>query len=581
MPDISNRKKKYTIISVFVVLAAYMVVSTHYGTKVLSAVRAYIAAEGQWTKAQKQATHLLLQYSINQQEEYYKEFQNKLSLQRGFEKARKTLLSENPNYDIARKGFQTANIHSKDINLLIWMTENFHTMPAMQKSINIWRQGDKYIAKLDSLGKQLHQDIQKNRLDREARNKYLLKITNLDQKLTELETSFSATMAKLARWIRDLIFWSIIGSGVIFLLVGYFITQRLFRDISDLNRQLAESESKFKKVLEYSRDVIYQLDFDSGDYQYMSPYVEKMLGYPPEMFLEGGRQFILDRIHPKDLERLEQELEEMSGKGVESHFASETEFRIKTKNGRYIWVNNQRSLVRDENGEAVAIVGSVRDISERKKHEVEIKKSLREKQTLLEEIHHRVKNNLAVISSLLELQKQDSNESTREALEDTQSRIQSIARIHEKLYQTDTFSDIDIQQYLEEFIEIVAQTFNSSQKNITIIKEIQSFNLDIIKALPLGLIMNELLNNAFKHGFSDRQKGKIKVTMKEEAGRCLFSVADTGTPLPGEFSLEDSRTLGMTLVRTLTNQLEGEINISQNRWKKFEITFPLSSKSGE
>lgn len=544
----------------------------------MSGVRAYIIAEGQWTKAQKQATRLLIQYSINKQPEYYERAQDLLDIPRALTRARKTLLSENKDITVAKKGFEKAHLDPEDIDAALWIMSNFHELQGLQKAIQIWKKGDQYISKLDSLGRELHQAIQQNQLDTQSRNNFIAQITSVDRALTVREKSFTATLGELSRWMHSFIFWAIISTGMVILIVGYFITNKLFTDISNLNRQLAESETKFKKVLDHSRDVIYQLDFETSKYEYMSPFVEEMLGWPPEAFIEGGRKFVLNRIHPDDLERMEREVEEMAGKNVGDHFAGETEFRIKTKSGDYIWVNNQRSLVYNENGEAVAIVGSVRDISERKKYEVQIERSLQEKQTLLAEIHHRVKNNLAVISSLLELQKKDSNEEAIEVLENTQARIQSIALIHEKLYQTDTFSDINIQEYLDEFIEMVAKTFKTPRKNIRITKELQSFNLDIIKALPLGLIINELLNNAFKHGFADIGEGEIRIRLTEEEGAGKFMVADSGRPLPQDFSLETSQSLGMTLVKTLTKQLDGDIKITQNGWTKFEITFPLSEK---
>lgn len=576
---ISKNKSRIAIVLVFVVLALFMIIAGHFGTKTLSSVRAYIAAEGQWTKAQKEAANLLIEYSLNQEADYYQRFQDKLELHRGFKQARKTLTSDSPDTELAYQGFQTGPVHPKDIELLIWLTINFHEFNLFNEAIDIWERGDQGIAELDSLGRVLHNAIENDQISVESRHQFIERITALDRRLTDLESAFSARMGEMARWIRGLIFWGITVAGIILLIVGYLITHSFFRKINDLNRQLSESESKFKKVLEHSRDVIYQLDFESESYEYMSPYVEKMMGFPPEVFLEEGRQFVLDRIHPDDLKRLRKELKEMKGDGVDDHFANETEFRIKTKDDTYIWVNNQRSLVKNENGEPVAIVGSVRDISERKKHEVETKKSLKEKQTLLEEIHHRVKNNLAVISSLLELQKNETEESVREVFDDTQARIQSIAMIHEKLYQTETLSEVNIREYIEDFAAMISQTFNSGQKNVTIKKNIQNFSLDITKAVPLGLIFNELLNNAFKHGFSDKKEGEIRIFLKEQNDSILFSLADNGNALPDDFSLDGSGSLGMTLVKTLTKQLQGKIDIEQNEWTEFEIVFPISERA--
>ncbi|NGP88404.1 PAS domain-containing sensor histidine kinase [Fodinibius halophilus] len=573
--SISNNRSRIAIILVFVVLALFMMVGSYYGIKTLSSVRAYIAGEGQWTKAQKEAVSSLLEYSIHKEPSYYKKFQDKLELHQGFEKARKTLMSDNPHLDVAYRGFQQGVGQDKDIDLLIWVTQNFKDLDLLQKAIGIWAKGDTHIEKLEKLGVQLHTAIKKGELGVEKREQIVAEVSSIDRRLTELEGQFSHTMGELASWVRTLIFWTITIVGITLLLIGYLVVNSFFREINNLNDKLSKSESKFKKVLQHSRDVVYQLDIQSGQYKYISPYVEEMLGYSTDVFLKKGRSFVLDHVHPKDIKKMKQEIMDMEKDGHSEYFADETEFRIKTHEGDYIWVNNQRALVTDDCGEPVGVVGSVRDISERKKNEVEIEQSLKEKQTLLEEIHHRVKNNLAVISSLLELQKHESSESLVSVFEDTQSRIRSIAMIHEKLYQNETLSAINIQEYIEDFTGMVSDAFNSQQKNIAITKEVKSFDLDITKAVPLGLILNELLNNAFKHGFKELKEGEIVVSLDETDGIVHFSVADNGNKLPNDFSLQESSSLGMTLVKTLTQQLEGEIDISQNGWTKFGISFQV------
>ncbi|MEL7832564.1 sensor histidine kinase [Fodinibius sp. Rm-B-1B1-1] len=572
-----NTKKTNTaIIIIFVVIAAFTFVAGHYGTKTTSAVRAYVTGEGQWTKAQKEATHQLILYSIHQDTSYYNNFREKLKLHHSFTEARKTLLSENPDIFRATQKFKTSDLHSDDIDLIIWLTRNFKEFSHFKKALAIWEEGDKYIAKLDSLGYQVHQTIQAEEMNQSKQLQYLTKVSSLDNTLTDLETRFSSVMGATARWIQTTVFWMIITVGAILIIIGYLLTRRFFNQINQLNRQLYESETKFKKVLRYSRDVIYQLNFDTADYEYMSPYVEKMLGYTVEEILGRGKEFILDLIHPDDLERLNREVKQMEGEQLEEQFTQTTEFRIKRKDGHYIWVNNQRSLVKDEEGNPIAIVGSVRDISDRKNHEVEIQQALKEKKTLLVEIHHRVKNNLAVISSLLELQKQESGEAVETVLEKTQTRIQSIAKIHEKLYQTKDLSNINIDEYIDEFTSVIFDAYNISERDIIIHKRLDSFKIDIIKAVPLALIYNELLNNAFKHGFDNQEEGKISINLTKGENQATLTVTNDGNTLPDNFSLDEDQSLGMTLVLTLTQQLEGDINYSQNGHTAFEITFPIN-----
>ncbi|MBN2732240.1 MAG: PAS domain-containing protein [Balneolaceae bacterium] len=575
--QLRSRRGNIAIILVFVVLALFMIIATHYGTKTLSAVRAYVGAEGQWTKAQKEATILLIQYSATRQPELYQQFQKELGLHKAFKRARQTLISDHPDYELAFKGFQTADIHPGDTDLLIWLGQFHKDISYLQQAFDIWKQGDQKITELDSLGHALHQAIEEDLLDSDTRNQFIRDISTLDTQLTKLESSFSATMTDGARWIRTVLFWSIVTLGVIIIITGYFITRSYFKNINNLNKELKENEDKFKKVLQNSRDLVYQLNFETGEYEYVSPAVKSILGYSPDQLIDEGPNFILDRIHPEDLKRIDQEVEEMKGKGVKDHFAGETEYRIKKADGDYIWISNQRSLVEDDRGNPKALVGSVRNISDRKQHEMDTHKSLKEKQTLLEEIHHRVKNNLAVVSSLLELQKNESSDEVRPILQDTQSRIHSIAMIHEKLYQTKTLSDIDMREYIEDFTKMIARSFGSDQKDITITQQIQPFTLEITKAVPVGLILNELLNNAFKHGFANARNGVIRITLTKENGRGTLRVADNGQGLPDDFSLDNQQSLGMTLIQTLTKQLEGEFEILPgDKWTIFQVKFPVT-----
>ncbi|MDZ7689632.1 MAG: hypothetical protein U5K69_00435 [Balneolaceae bacterium] len=210
-----NKRGNIAIISVFVVLALFIFVATHYGTKTLSAVRAYVGAEGQWTKAQKEATSLLIRYTVKEQPQFYKQFHKELELHKAFKTTRQTLVSDNPDYDLAFKGFQTADIHPDDINLLIWLAKFHEDISYLQQAFDIWKKGNQKIAELDSLGRVIHQTIQEDRFDSDTRNLFIRDISTIDARLTELESSFSATMADGARWIRTVLFWSIIGLGII------------------------------------------------------------------------------------------------------------------------------------------------------------------------------------------------------------------------------------------------------------------------------------------------------------------------------------------------------------------------------
>lgn len=201
------------------------------------------------------------------------------------------------------------------------------------------------------------------------------------------------------------------------------------------------------------------------------------------------------------------------------------------------------------------------DVTDRKKKEHIIEASLIEKEVLLKEIHHRVKNNMAVISGLLELQSMNSDdEELNKLLKESQLRIHSMAMIHEKLYQTETFSDVEFGDYVQELVQTITDTIDTSTKEIEVTYDLGSVRLNINQAIPAALILNEVIVNSFKHAFEDRQSGKIEIKVFREGENIVLNVLDDGIGLPEDFNMEESQSLGTTLIHTLSTQLRGELD---------------------
>ncbi len=227
-------------------------------------------------------------------------------------------------------------------------------------------------------------------------------------------------------------------------------------------------------------------------------------------------------------------------------------------------------------GQVEAVYGIYRDITERKRAEEKIKNSLKEKEVMLYEIHHRVKNNMQIILSLLRLQSRTvEDEQTREMFQESQNRIRSMALIHEKLYQSGDLSKIDIADYIRGLATHLISVYRAERAAIGLSVDIKDVYLDINMAIPLGLIVNELVTNAMKHGFKKRAKGNILIGMKKGAkGKFELSVADTGEGLPVEFDIHKTESFGMQLVTDLVKQLEGSIELNRkDAGSEFVIRF--------
>ncbi|MDJ1180141.1 PAS domain S-box protein [Roseofilum sp. BLCC_M91] len=216
-----------------------------------------------------------------------------------------------------------------------------------------------------------------------------------------------------------------------------------------------------------------------------------------------------------------------------------------------------------------------RDISDRKQAESRLVTSLQEKEILLKEIHHRVKNNLLVVSNLLEFQADYvSNPSLIKVLEDSRSRIYSMALIHEKLYRSMTLDTINFGEYLEDLVHNLFESYNLENNRVTFDLDIEPVLLNIETAHPCGLIVNELLSNTLKHAFPEGRKGKVKIILhQQENDRIVVKVADNGIGFPENLDFRHVDSLGMELVCTLTEQLEGEITLIRDHGTTFELRF--------
>lgn len=203
------------------------------------------------------------------------------------------------------------------------------------------------------------------------------------------------------------------------------------------------------------------------------------------------------------------------------------------------------------------------------------KRADKEKEALLKEIHHRVKNNLMVISSLLNLQSGTlTDDKTKSAVRESQSRVKSMALIHQLLYQSEMFTRIDFPMYLEQLMSSLQSAYCKPGMNIKYRIQADDIKLDIDTAIPLGLITNELATNAYKYAFADSREGIIELQLRKVTeSHCKLSISDNGVGLPYDFDLENSNTLGLKLVKILTKQLKAKINYEISGGTEFQITF--------
>ncbi len=230
-----------------------------------------------------------------------------------------------------------------------------------------------------------------------------------------------------------------------------------------------------------------------------------------------------------------------------------------------------------ETDDGTMLLTSIVDLTDRKQREDLVQAALTEKDILLREIHHRVKNNLQIIYSLLDLQSaRISDPAVIAMLQDSQNRIQSMALIHQTLYGSNDFVNVDFAQFLRTLIPILTGSYARERERIAVRLDLQRVPLPIDVAVPCGLVMNELITNALRHGFGDEDSGEIQIVLNHRTdNQVVLSVADNGSGLPDDVDIDTTATLGLRLVRLLADQVGGSLVIDRARPTRFTLAFPL------
>jgi len=336
---------------------------------------------------------------------------------------------------------------------------------------------------------------------------------------------------------------------------------------------LRQSEERFRSLIEHSADVITLLDSE-GTICYTTPQSTRILGYTADEII-GRRN--TERMHPDDLPAMQDVFRRLLAQPGASITA---EMRLRHKDGSWRWIEAIRTnLLADPSVQAIVV--NHRDITDRKRAEEQLQRLLREKEALLREIHHRVKNNLTVISSLLDLQSDTlQSPEVHALLKDSQQRIRSMALIHEQLYRADDLAWIDFAAYVRDLGAHVAYAYGIDTKRIRLTMSCEEVRLNLDTAIPCGLIVQELLSNCFKHAFPGDRTGDIRLTLHTAAYETyILSVSDTGVGVPAGLDFRQTTSLGLQLICLLTEQLNGTVTLDQHHGTTFTITFTPVTRS--
>lgn len=363
-------------------------------------------------------------------------------------------------------------------------------------------------------------------------------------------------------------------------------------------KALELSEERYRIVAEQTGQLIYDYNVEKGTTNWAGN-VKEITGHIPEPYKNLNPDFLQSRIHPEDLEMFLEKYERfLSCGGI-----YRTEYRFRKEDGNYIYIEDNGVCLKEDKGKVKRIIGAIKDITERKRAEetianIEIARK--------KEIHHRIKNNLQVISSLLDLQAEKfknrehvENSEVLEAFRESQDRVISISLIHEELHEGKGTNELNFSPYLKKLVENLFQTYRLGNLDLSLDMDLEEnifFDIDV--AVPLGLIVNEIVSNSLKYAFSGRNKGIIriklvreesgefsrkisenkKVDCKSEVTNFIITVSDDGVGLPENINVESSDTLGLQLISILVDQLDGKLELKRDSGTEIIIRFAVTEK---
>ena len=334
--------------------------------------------------------------------------------------------------------------------------------------------------------------------------------------------------------------------------------------------KLRQSEERFRKAIEHSAIGMAIVGVD-GRWLQVNRALCKLTGRSESELLTGRFQ---DITHPDDLDNDLQNVEALLDGSIDYY---QMEKRYLHRDGHVIWVFLAVTLLRDTHGTPMHFVSQIEDITKRHEAERRIKASLEEKDVLLREIHHRVKNNMQVISSLLRLQENFVNDPRdKDIFRECQMRIHSMALVHDRLYRSASLATIDFGAHLSDLVALVARGQSRKTAHVTLTTDCDPVDLALDTAIPLGLIATELVTNAYKHAFHGKTQGQLGVSLKRSGGETLvLTVTDDSGCLPPDFDIRKVKSLGMLLVDNLARQLRARFTLLSEADKQTSASISL------
>ncbi len=348
------------------------------------------------------------------------------------------------------------------------------------------------------------------------------------------------------------------------------ISSGLKNPVNMLFANLKTSERRFKDIFD-SAPLGYQTIDQAGNILHINEAWSTLTGFggtdaihkPFKSFMTGESALRFDSV-----------LETAETTGV----STGAELTLRTKESREVHITAD---IRKSGYSATAspeYLCILKDITDKKKYEDRINLSLKEKDILIREVHHRVKNNLSLINAMLGMKSRDTElPAVQQVFLDCQGRIQSIALVHEQMYSTNNVAELPFANYISDLVRGISTMHYSTDRSIDISISIEPVTLDLNRAIPLGLIITELITNAYKYAFPHRENGRIEIRMYQKLGDYFLQIQDNGAGLPESINIHNPQSFGLTMVKLLAEQIGGNLALTRNNETLYTLTFPVKN----
>jgi len=559
-------RKLLVIVAGMAVAGLGLILLTNLANNTMSGIRAFSTFQTNWTQTRKDAVLKLSLFIEDEYQSHYDAFQKDLEKLQIARDARLNMISDESSDAEIHKLLVKAGNPPDDADYMISDYRWFGSISYFKDGFLNWEKSDSLVVSIAQIADQAQTMHKQGKLQGAQKAALIQQLLSIDSELTNQQHKLTDNLRAGMETTRWILWLSILVLGAILVVIGILFVIRFRKSLTKWKRTLEEKERRYRSLFDHNPNAVYSLNSDGYFYE-GNQALKEMFGYS------------IEELKNKNFAPL---VSDGDRKQVQGHFKKALEGKAqhyevvgKHKNGTPIHVD-VTNLPIYQGDEIVGVYGIAQDITDRVKAENKVLASLKDKELLLSEIHHRVKNNLAIISGLLQLQADSvKSEQARKDLLNTQSRIHSMAIVHEKLYQSDTLSEIPMDEYIVDLAVVIRDMFASGNTDIKMVTDIDNVSFNIMQAVPCGLLLNELIVNAYKYAFKGRDEGEILVQLEKDDSRVKLVVQDDGVGLPDDFDIDELSSLGMSLVHNLSMQLGANLDIEREHGTRFELNFDL------